>query len=646
MLGGEPTREAAAVQAGGPGAATRPDRPPRDRIPAWSPWVAAPVLVLLLYAALPTPTHLRVQYQASGLALVAAPALAWSLTRRTSLAHHAAAALAACIPPGLTLVSLQGTDYFFAGPTGDQSFRLEYAARFASDLGRLTDYTYDVPAFYSPGWFWTVGVTSVATGVPAWQAFTWVAVATMYLAAALAFWTWRRTCGVRLSALLVTVTTVGLPASQIAWLGEETLMASGAYEPYAWLVALPLPALLTWFAMAGSDFSWRRGTALGAALGAAAWVYLLYAAVAVVGVLLIAAWLGRSRARWLEVVVAGVVSVVLVLPWLGRFSLAWLAAGRPAPVSTTWVASDTYVRPLEFVASPWLALAGAGAVGVLVVKGPGRRRLQGCQAAAAAVLALGVVQLLAGQAARGLLFHRQVLVLGIALLAAGTLTLVVVGPALLGLARREFPGFPARRVAAAGLAVAFLLTLTAHADEWMTREELRGPAFDSAYPGGTVPALADPEVRRAVAGQPSIDELAGAVRSVARLAGRPDTAPVLTDNTALLALTDLFGYQQWWELYANPLGRYPERRAHLEQLARRAPDDIVRALQRAPDAPAVFVLQSDGDRAEYTSLGWDPATATSPSWSVTFPPGLFDHPGFVTRSVGGWTVAAVRAGGG
>ena len=72
-----------------------------------------------------------------------------------------------------------------------------------------------------------------------------------------------------------------------------------------------------------------------------------------------------------------------------------------------------------------------------------------------------------------------------------------------------------------------------------------GPAFDSAYPDGTVSALAGPEVRRAVAGQPSIDELADAVRSVARLAGRPDTTSVLTDNAALLTLTDLFGYQQW-----------------------------------------------------------------------------------------------------
>ena len=630
-------------------AGTVPDRPGGrrwPRLPVLIPWIAAPVVVLLLHAALPEPSHLRAQYQASGLALATAPALAWWLTRRGAVAHHAAAAMSACVLPGLTLISLHGTDWFFAGPTGDQSFRLEYANRFASDLGRLTDYTYDVPAFYSPGWFWTVGATSVATGVPAWRVYPWVAVATMYLAGALAFWTWRRTCGVQLSALLVTVTTIGLPAARAPWLGDETLLLAGAYEPYGWLVALSLPALLTWFAMAGDDFSWRRGVALGTALGVAAWVYLLYTVVAVVGVLLIASWLGRSRARWLEVMVAGVTCVVFVLPWLGRFALAWLAAERPPSVSTTYVESESFVRLLVPAATPWLALAVAGAVGMLVLRGPDHRRLRGCQAAAATVLVLGVVQLAAGQTARGLLFHRQVLVLGITLLAAGTVTLVAVGPGLLRLVRREFPEFPARRVAAAVLAVALLSTLSAHADEWTSRAELRDAAFGSPYPDGTLPRLAGPEARQAAAGRPAVDELAGAVRTVAQLAGRPETAPVLTDEAALLTLTDLFGYQQWWELYANPLARYPERRVRLEQLADQPPDDVVRTLQGDPAAPAVLVLLSDGDRPRYTSLGWDPATGTSSPWSVTFPAGLFDHPAFVTRRVGDWTVAAVRSGGG
>src|SRR3954469_15161234 len=257
-----------------------PGRRRLPRVPVWTPWVVAPVVVLVLYEALPAPNDLRSHYQASGVALVSAPALAWLLTRRAPLAHHAAAALTACILPVLTLISLHGTNYFFAGIIGDQSFRLEYAARFASDLGSLTDYTYDVPAFYSPGWFWTVGATSVATGEPVWRIYKWVAIASMFLAVLLAFLLWRRSCGTRLSALLVTVTTIGLPSALLPWLGRETLLLAGAYESYSWLVALPLPALLTWFAMGGDRFSPRRGVVLGVLLGLAAWVYLLYTAVA------------------------------------------------------------------------------------------------------------------------------------------------------------------------------------------------------------------------------------------------------------------------------------------------------------------------------------------------------------------------------
>src|SRR4051812_28116658 len=170
-------------------------------VPAWCPWVLAPLVVAAVYAILPEPSDVRSHYQASAVALLSAPALAWLLTRRSALAHHAAAAWTAALLPMWTLIALNGTDYFFAGPTGDQSFRLEYATRLASDLAHLTDYTYDVPTFYSPGWFWVVGATSRLTGTPAWETYKWVAVVSTYLAALLAFLMWRRTCGTRLSAL-------------------------------------------------------------------------------------------------------------------------------------------------------------------------------------------------------------------------------------------------------------------------------------------------------------------------------------------------------------------------------------------------------------------------------------------------------------
>lgn len=621
-------------------------RPRPVRVPTWSPWVLGPVVVVLVYAMLPAPTDVRSHYQASLVALLSAPALAWLLTRRSALAHHAAAAWSACLLPLWTLISLHGTRYFFAGPNGDQSFRLEYAARFASDLTHLTDHTYDVPAFYSPGWFWIVGATSRLTGTPAWQAYKWVVIASMYVAALLAFAMWRRTCGTRLAALLQTSTIIGLPAAGLAWLGTETLLGGGAYEPYGWLVALPLPALLTWWGTADGRFSWRRGLGLGVALGLAAWLYLLYATVAGVAVLIVAVSRRRAPARWLEVLVAGVTSLVLVLPWLGPFASAWLRAGRPKALGTTYIDADAYVRVVTAAASPWFLLAGIGAVGLLTLRGATHPRLRGCQAAAAAVLLFGLVQVLAGQVGFGVLFGRHLVILGVALLAAGVQTIAEIHRPLLTLVRGRFPTFPLRRFAAAVLAVAALVTLTAHADEWMTRSELRTAAFNSAYPDGTLSPLASPQTRASVVGQPSVATLAGATRSVMARAGQPPTAPVLTDDVALLSLTDLFGYQQWWQLYANPLGDYAGRRQFLEGLTGRDSAGIVRALRQEPGGPRVFVLSSDGGQARYTSQAWDPAAGTSSAWSVTFPAGLFDDPAFVTRHVGGWTVAALRRNGG
>lgn len=617
----------------------------RPRVPVWTPWPAAPVLLAVGYALLPAATNLRSQYQASAVVLVASAALAWLLTRRSALAHHAAGALTASVLPALTMISLHGTAYFLSGPYGDQSFRLEYAMRFASHLTSLTDYTYDVPAFYSPGWFWLVGAGAAATGEPAWHVYKWVAIGSLFVAVALAFWLWRRTCSPRLAALLVATTCFALPAGSGAWLGNETLYFSGAYEPYGWLVALPLPALLTWLARARGAFSWRRGLLLGVAFGAAAYLYLLYALAAFVGVLVVVLWRGRTRPRLLETLVAVVAAAVLVSPWLGRFLVAWLRAGRPKALATTYVIPDSYVHLLTAAATPGLALALVGAVGMLVLTRARDRRLVGAQATVGAVLVLGVVQLVAGQAAAGVLFHRLLLVLGVGLLAGGTLVLVAVGPALAGRLRAAHPLLATRRLAAAGLALAALLSLTAQASDWMSMtNNLRKLAHDVPLPDGTLPPLASPSTRTTLGGQASADSLAQAVREVAATAGRPATDPVLTDDELLLATSDLFGYQQWWSLYANPLGEYADREAFLRGLNGRSAQDVVQALRRQPGAPTLFVLRHGAAGPTFSSSAWDPGAATSTSWTVTLPSGLFDGPDFVTRRVGDWTVAALRRG--
>jgi galactan 5-O-arabinofuranosyltransferase len=620
----------------------------RRRIGVLLAWTLLPAVLWLVYLALPRATELRARYQVSLIALVAAPLLGWTLTRRSPVAAHAAAALVACVLPALTLISLHGTDWFFSGPYGDQSFRLEYATRFADDLSSLADYTYrDVPAFYSPGWFWMTGAVSRITDVPAWQVYKWVAVATMFLAAALAFWLWRRSCSARLSALLLAVTVLGQPSTAAGWLGGATLLGAAASEPYGWLVTLPLPALLTWFGRATGPFSWRRGVGLGVAVAIAAWLYLLYAVVTVVAlvvVLALALQRGSGRGRVLEVGVAGATTIVLVLPWLGRFLVQWVSGGMPPSLATTWVEDDSFVGLLSPAASPWFIAAGLGGVLLIGLSGRDHPRLRGCQALLAAVLLLSLVQLVAGQAGSGVLAHRLLLIFGGALLAGVTLAVAELAPGAVRWPSLRWPaGLPADRLTAGALTVLLFVGLSGHAREWVSLEsDLRDLALGVPYPDGTRSPLASAAMRRQFSGDPSIDQLAGAAARVARAAGQDRTGVVLTDDMALMAVTPFHGYQQWWELYANPLGQYDERRAFLERLERTPVADVARMLRADPAAPTVFVLNQDGDTCTYVSTAWDPDDATSSPWTVRIPVAVFDSPDFVSTHIGGRTVAALR----
>lgn len=615
------------------------------------PWVAVPLLVIGAHQLLPPGSDLRSQYQVSVLVLVCAPLLAVLLTRRSPLAHHTAAALVAGLLPALTLIALNGTDWFFSATQGDQTFRLEYATRFADDLS-LSDYTYaDVPAFYSPGWFWVTGLASRVTGVAAWQIYTWVAVATLYLAAVAAFALWRRTCGTRLSAALLVATVVGLPSADQGWLWHQTLLFSGAYEPYGWLVALPGPALLTWYATSRSRFDWRRGIALGAAVAAAAWLYVLYALVLAVAAALVCLWQRRER-QPLELAVSGATAVVLVSPWLGPFLVRWISAGRPASDALTFIEpDDSYVRLVDAVAAPWLLLALAGAVALMAVDTTAHPRLRGLRALGATVLLLGLVQAVLGQAGQGVLFHRLLLVLGITLLAAGTLALATLLPRLrtaalpttVGILRRP------RRLFTAALTVLLFLGLGGHAREWTSRDtvaELRRLAMDTPYPDGSFPRLASAEGREAAAERPVIDDLEAAIRETSADAGQEEPGPVLTDFAPLLTVTPLHGYQQWWALYANPVAEYPRRRAFLEELAGLPPEQIVARLRAEPTAPTVFALArvpDDPSSVAFESLDWDPSRGGSLRWSVRLPVAVLEGPDFVSTTVGTYVVAALRS---
>lgn len=607
-------------------------------------WLGLPAGALVAATLLPAPAPARTHYQVAALALLTAVGVAWALGRSDRRAHSAAAALAAIFLPGLTLIALDGTDWFFAGVQGDQSFRLQYTARFADDPTALTDYTYrDVPAFYSPGWFWLTGVLSDLLGTTPWRAYKQVAIASLWAASALTFVAWRATCGPRLAALLTVVTTFGLPSRDDAWLGSETLLSAGAYEPYAWPVAAVTPALLAWAATATGPTSVRRGVVLGLVLGLAAWLYLLYAGLAVLALLLLTTF-RRSAARWLELTVAGVVSLVVVAPWLGRFAVAWVREGAPPSAATTYANEASFgLLAFRASASPWFLLAAVGAV---VLLGLHRldRRLSGLGAAAGAVLVLTGAQLVLGQGGGGVLLHRHLLVLALALLCAGTLGLVMLARRYAGAVRLPFSGPVRRRATSAALLLVVLVGASGHAIEWID-SDLTTMAADERYPDGRFPVTASREARTAPrSSEPAVAEVVAAVERVAERAGQDGTPVVLTDDARLLALTPWYGYQQTWELYANPLGRYAERREFLEELGGGSPSGTVAGLRDAPEGLDILVLREEEGDLVYRSSTWNAATTASETWEVRFPAAIATEPGVVSQEVGPWRILALRNG--
>jgi galactan 5-O-arabinofuranosyltransferase len=203
-------------------------------------------------------------------------------------------------------------------------------------------------------------------------------------------------------------------------------------------------------------------------------------------------------------------------------------------------------------------------------------------------------------------------------------------------------------VVAAVLTVLLFVGLGGHAREWTLRDteaELRRLAMDTPYPDGSFPRLASPESRAAAADATPTQELEDVIRRTAAEAGQDGTGQVLTDNVPLLATTALHGYQQWWALYANPLGEYTDRRAFLEGLADLPATEVVQRLRAEPDAPTVFALQrvtDDPASVEFVSTDWDPSLGGSVSWALRLPAAVFADPAFATTTVGTWVVAALR----
>ncbi|MFC5062709.1 arabinofuranosyltransferase [Actinomycetospora atypica] len=596
--------------------------------------VAVATCVVLLAAVgrlrIPFPTY-AASAVAATLGAVVVAALVWlaaSGRAAGTLGTLAVPGLLAALPTLWLGLLLQGTRYYLGGISIDQSFRVQALARFASTPA-LVDMNYlDLPSYYPAAWFWLGGRGADLAGIPAWAFYKPWSILTLAVAGWVALVAWRLVVSPARAVLVATATVVvGLGVSSA--------------EPYAWLLAAPMPAVavIVWRAVRAEE-SRRRLAALvgtGVFLGVAAMTYSLHAGF--FGVFVVLAALVPTRGHRLGVllprsgragVVVGIGLVLALVVWT-PYVLAVLGGAPTRSYAQRYLPSDGAFWSLPMLQPTSLgALCLVGLIGIVLGWTTHARLARPLGMLTLLVLgwyALTVPLLLVGQTS---LAFRLAPVIELVLVCAGVLTAVEVVQAVR-------PRWPAVRALGGVLAALVFLANTQGAispDSGPVAE-----AYSDPYPTG--PAAAGLDRSRIDAWTP---ELVGTVRDLTPQP--PDRLVVLGGPTQFFVNEPFHGFQQSTPHYSNPLAQYEARNDAIRSwAAARDAGDLVRRLDSSPwPAPEVFVLLRQPNGSGTTRIVEDafPVTPNVAFSDATFPARLFASPAFAVRDVGPYLVAVRR----
>ncbi|WP_199552713.1 arabinofuranosyltransferase [Streptomyces sp. N35] len=530
-------------------------------------------------------------------------------------------ALAGCI----LALPLHGTPLFLGGLTSDNQFRTQYVTRYATEAG-LADVTFDgLPPLYPPAWFWLTGRAAHLAGAEGWTAYKPAAIATVALGTALAYGLWSRIVTPRLA----------LPLAVATLLSAFQAPAFGVHEPYAWIVAAPMPplAVLAHRALASRRAPRAVLAGCGLYLGIAALTYTLLAAFWAFALALMALTLLRRRGpRALLLRLSSVAAVALPLALIvwGPYLAAALPAGMPPNPALRYI-------PVQQTSFP-LPMTEPSATGAL------------CLA--------GTVWLLARA-------HRDVLARALLTLVAACYLWCLLSQlaVLLGASLLSFRVHP---VLFAALYASGVLA-AAEALRWR-RERVRPAAVATAAAVlalsavQSVPDALRHEFDTAYGPRPPAD----LIRTIARETGRPaQELTVLTDNWRLMSGAAYHGYLTAEPVYAHPLADFAGRTEEVRAWSRLTdPAAFTARLDHGPyDAPDVFVLRRapHTDKPPHTDeiphadkpphayaidLGRDnyPHQPNRIGLPTSLPAVLFSSRDFARRDVGPYTVLARKKG--
>lgn len=596
--------------------------------------IAASLLVGIGHISWSTPPggQLRVwTFVCQVVSLIALVGSGWLCRRGVRRPAHYLAIVSLAAFVVITLgMPLGGTRLYLFGISVDQQFRTEYLTRF-TESPTLADMTYaQLPAFYSPGWFWIGGRAAHLSGTPGWEMFKPWAITSIASAVVLAFVLW--TVLIRFEyALLVTAATAAV------------VLAYASAEPYSAIITVLWPPVLVlaWSGLSAegrgqiSGSGWAAMIGVGTFLGVTATFYTLLVGLGALTVTVMAVLLAVTRRNLQPLVRLAVAAVIAMAIASITWSPFLLQAAR-APVSNAgspwhYLPDDAAVLTLPMMQFTLLgALCLLGTIWLVV-----RAR----SSAQASALAIGVMtiylwsllSMLATIAGTALLSFRLQPTLTTLLAAAGAFGFVEAAQAVMARTRSAWKPRLMAFATVGGLAGATVFvgdipdTLGPDLAVAYTDTDGYGQRADGRAPGsGRYYAQIDHQIT-AVTRRPR------------------DQTVILTAEFGFLATYPYWGFQGLTPHYANPLAQFDSRAKEIESwTALTSSAQLISRLDALPwPAPTVFLMRHGADNTYTLRLAKDvyPNQPNVQRYTVELNSALFDPPDFTTTKIGPFTLA-------
>jgi galactan 5-O-arabinofuranosyltransferase len=586
----------------------------------------------------PQPSAVRVVVSvATGLAITA---LTWAFVSRADRARRTTSdplvlALAGVVLSGTGTAVLHGTRWAMDGLYSDAGFRTQTVTRFADTAG-LADYAYrNLPAYYPPLLPWLQGRAADLLGVPGWTVMKPTQLVVCLLLPIASWLLWRRV----------------VPGRRAAWVAAVVAVATALpLKPDEWLLlALAVPWWLE--VCRGVRAPGRRtlgAVAQGLVLGGLLLTHTyFFAPLAIATAIGMTVDLVRRRPVHPRIgpgLVTGLVAVVVAAPsWAGP---AWLRLQGAASDSLQlrWSPPGFDRPPLPLPTDPRGVLEAVGVVWVLWALR--RSRLAGglLMALVAAYVFMVGGQLLQPAGVTVLPEKTDELIEAL-LAAAGVLALAEV-------VQHRRVWLTARPVVAsvAVVVVASLGVVAATQSLWRGTARQAMAAQHMRYPDGSFPAggMTPPSLRwhpwgvEPGASGASVAEVAAAWQ---RLTGRPPDSDdvVVSARADLSATVPVRLFVTWKSIYSHPQGRFADRLAVLEQVARcTTPACAYRLLSNNDVEPVDGLVLNRDERGLYVSVAVDTFPEGWERRTVRFDDTLFATPWFATEKLSGVDVVTLR----